>query len=113
MAEFIHTHMRTRSGAKNISKGAEEEERQEQLKEKSILTNDSLDTYALKIMIETNINNEILPLTNDILYVSPEDIKEQSLKVSLNKYPYFTYKYEFPLSELKQIRNYKDRINIF
>ena len=113
MAEFIHTHMRTRSGAKNISKGAEEGERQEQLKEKSILTNDSLDTYALKIMIETNINNEILPLTNDVLYVSPEDIKEQSLKVSLNKYPYFTYKYEFPLSELKQIRNYKDRINIF
>lgn len=91
----------------------EEEEKEELLKEKAIINNDSLDIYTLKIMVETNMNNDITALTNDMLSVSPEDIREQALNVSLNKYPYFTYKYEYPLNELRKFRNYKDRINIF
>lgn len=90
-----------------------EEEKEELLKEKAIMNNDSLDIYTLKIMVETNINSELITLTNDILSVSSKDLEEQALNVSLNKYPYFTYKYEYPLGELRKIRNYKDRINIF
>jgi len=109
MASFITT----RSSKKKLDEEKKEEEKEELLKEKAIINNDSLDIYTLKIMVETNINSELITLTNDILSVSSKDIEEQALNVSLNKYPYFTYKYEYPLGELRKIRNYKDRINIF
>ena len=109
MASFIIT----RSSKKKMDEEKKEEEKEELLKEKAIMNNDSLDIYTLKIMVETNINSELITLTNDILSVSSKDLEEQALNVSLNKYPYFTYKYEYPLGELRKIRNYKDRINIF
>ena len=108
MAAFI-----TRSTKKKLDEEKKEEAKEELLKEKAILDNDSLDIYTLKIMVETNIDNQVTALTNDMLSVSSKDIDEQSLNVSLNKYPYFTYKYEYPLDELRKIRNYKDRINTF
>lgn len=103
----------TRSQKTKKDKEVIKEDKEEALKKKAIINNDSLDVYTLKIMVETNINNDITTLTNDMLYVSPKDIEEQALNVSLNKYPYFTYKYEYPLKDLRRMLNYKDRINTF
>lgn len=75
--------------------------------------NDSLDTYILNIMLETNIQDEAEIFTRNKLVVSENDEREQTLKVSLTDQPFFTYKYRYPLSYLQKIGNYKDRINIF
>ena len=66
MASFITT----RSSKKKLDEEKKEEEKEELLKEKAIINNDSLDIYTLKIMVETNINSELITLTNDILSVS-------------------------------------------
>ena len=78
-----------------------------------IIENDSVDAYILNIMIETNLSDEATLFTKDMLVVSEEDEAEQSQQLSLNKQPYFTYLYEYPLHTLRREPNYKDRINIF
>jgi hypothetical protein len=76
-------------------------------------TNDSLDVFLLNIMIETNIQDTPELLTMNKLVIPEKDEQEQSQRLSLNDIPFFTYKYKYPLTLLRKIGNYKDRVNIF
>ena len=75
--------------------------------------NDSLDSYILNIMLETDLQNGAELFTRNRLVISDKDQQEQNFNVSLTEHPFFTYKYRYPLSYLQRIGNYKDRINIF
>jgi hypothetical protein len=74
------------------------------------ISNDSLDFYELKIMMETNKSDGFQEFTKEMLVFDSN--KDGEGKV-LNKLPYFTYKYKYPLTVFKRIGSYQDRINLF
>ena len=75
--------------------------------------NNSKETYTLEMQILTNFSkSKPTLLTKDMLVISEQD-KREGEKVSLDTYPLFTYQVEYPVSKLRSIVNYQDRINVF
>ena len=73
----------------------------------------SLDgVFLLNIKLVTNLKSSPISFDRSILNV-PEKDKESALSMKLTELPYFTSKYDYPLTKLRSIRNYQDRINIF
>lgn len=72
----------------------------------------SLDAFLLNIKLITNQNSSVITFDRSILNVPKKD-KESALSMKLTQLPYFSYKYEYPLSILRSFINYQDRINTF
>ena len=74
------------------------------------ISNDSLDFYELKIMMETNKSDGFKEFTKEMLVIDTDEDEESKV---LNKFPYFTYKYKYPLNIFKRINSYQKRVNLF
>lgn len=80
---------------------------------KNVKFNNSLDFYTLNVMVKTNITgNTATRLTKDMLYISDRD-EQEARQLNLETYPFFTFKYDYPVEKLRKIRNYKERMNVF
>ena len=74
---------------------------------KNVKFNNSLDSYTLNVMVKTNITgNTATRLTKDMLYISDRD-EQESRQLNLETYPFFTFKYDYPVEKLRKIRKYK------
>lgn len=74
---------------------------------------DSKEMYTLEMQILTNYSKGKSTLLTNNMLVVPELDKKEGENLSLESYPFFTYKVEYPLQKLRSIVNYQDRVNVF